>query len=228
MIEPLAIFSRKYRPVALVLLAALSGSCLLVHPAAVAASGAESSERFSYVLLGAGDNSSTMSGSMDDIRRAQRLRHGREALLYVRHAGASYVIRDAATLQQARAIFAPQEELGARQSELGSRQAALGSRQAALGAQQAQLGAQQARIGGRQAKASPDRADALAREQDELGRQQNALGEQQNALGRQQDALGRQQDALGREQDRLSRVAEGQLRTLVAEAIQRGLAQPVD
>ena len=227
MIEPFATISSRCRPIFLAVLAALSSTLLIHHPSA-AASKVESQDRFSYVLIAAGDGSSTMSGSIDDVRRAQRLRHGSEALLYVRHAGTAYLIRDAETLGQAQAIFEPQMALGARQSELGSRQAALGARQAELGRQQAALGAQQARIGGRQAKASPDRAEALARQQEELGRQQDALGRQQDALGRQQDALGEQQDALGREQDALSRVAEERLRVLVADAIQRGVAQPID
>ena len=228
MIEPLDIISWKCRPIALAVLAALSGSTLLMHPSAVAASRAESEDSFTYVLLEAGTQNSYMSASMDDLRRVQALRSGREGLLYARHGGAAYVIRDAATLREARAIFAPQQALGAQQAELGSRQAALGQRQAALGQRQAQLGAQQARLGGRQAKASPGRAEALARQQDELGRQQDALGRQQDALGRQQDALGEQQDALGREQDRLGREADARIRGLLADAIRSGVARRVD
>lgn len=191
-------------------LAALSSLIVLAQPAGADQSG----DGPSYVLLSPGSQSSTMSGSTDDLRRARALRSGREGLLYVRRDGAAFVIRDAATLRRAEAIFAPQKAMGARQAELGSRQAALGSRQAALGAQQARLGAQQA-------NASPGRQAVLGRRQSELGRQQDALG-------RQQDALGRQQSALGREQDRLGREAQGQLRTLVAEAIRSGLARRVD
>ncbi|HEV2747681.1 MAG TPA: hypothetical protein VGW34_10330 [Allosphingosinicella sp.] len=204
---------RHCRRIALAVAAALSAIGPVV-PGGAAASTAEAADRASYVLLAPGSRSSTMSGSMEDLRRAQSLRAGREGLLYVRYGGAAYVIRDAATLRRAQAIFEPQEALGARQAELGSRQAALGSRQAKLGAEQARLGA-------RQASASPDRAD-------ELGRQQDALGRRQDALGEQQDALGRQQDALGREQDRLGRAAEAKFRALLADAVRRGLAQRVN
>lgn len=204
MIKPFASLSLRVRAVALAGLTALGGPIALIQPAAVDAGMIQSGDHTAYVLLSPGSQSSTMSGSMDDLRRARALRAGREGLLYVRQGGAAYVIRDAATLRQAETIFAPQQALGERQAELGSRQAALGGRQAALGAEQA-------RLGGLQAGASPRRAEAFARQQAELGRQQ--------------DALGQQQDALGREQDRLGRQADAALRNLVAVAIRRGLAQ---
>lgn len=203
--------SLRRRAIALAGLTALCGPVALLQPVTAAAGMSQSGERTSYILLPAGSQSSTMSGSMDDLRRARALRVGREGLLYVRQDGAAYVIRDAATLHRAGAIFEPQQALGARQAELGSRQAGLGGRQAALGAEQARLAA-------RQVAAPPRRAE-------EFGRQQAELGRQQDALGRQQDALGRQQDVLGREQERLGRRAQAGLRALVADAIQRGLAQ---
>ena len=212
MIQPLV--PTTCRRIALVLLTALSGLVFAMQPPAAAASMAQSDDGASYVLLTAGSRSSTMSGSMEDLQRARALRVGSEGLLYVRQGSRAYVIRDAATLRQARSIFAPQETLGARQAELGSRQAALGHRQA-------RLGTEQGRLGRLQAGASPRRAD-------ELSRQQDALGRRQDALGRQQDVLGRQQDALGREQDRLSRLADARMRALLADAIRRGVAQRVD
>lgn len=206
-------------------LAALCGSLAPVQPAAGVAAAAQPGERSSYVLLIGGGENTVMSGSTEDLRRARALRNGREGLLYVRQNGAAYVIRDAETLRRADALFAPQRAMGARQAELGSRQAALGSRQAALGGRQAALGSEQARLGARQASADPRTAEALGRQQQVLGSQQDALGREQDELGRQQDVLGRQQDALGREQDRLGREADQGLRALVAEAIQRGVAQ---
>lgn len=207
MIEPL-----KSRRLFLSLLSALCGLFALAGlPAAAAAA---DGDRTSYVLLSAGSRSATMSGSTDDLRRARALRTGQEALLYVRQDGAAYVIRDAATLRRAAAIFEPQQAMGARQAELGSRQAELGSRQAALGAEQARLGAQQA-------SATPARAV-------ELGRQQAALGRRQDELGRQQNVLGTRQGALGRQQARLAREADVKFAALLAEALRSGVAQRVD
>jgi hypothetical protein len=210
-IQPLV--PSKSRLIALAVSAALCGLTMAI-PSPAAAAGAAQSDRDSYVLLAPGSRSSTMSGSIEDMNRARALRTGQEGLLYVRHGGVAYVICDTATLRQAQAIFEPQQALGTRQGELGSRQAALGRRQASLGKEQARLGLQQA-------SASPGRGD-------ELGRRQDALGRQQDELGEQQDVLGRQQDALGREQDRLGRIADARLRTLVADAIRRGVAQRVD
>jgi hypothetical protein len=203
---------RSRRIAALASLAVLAGA--LISPPSFAAEAGRSPGSWAYVLLDPGSSDISMSGSMDDVRRARSFRAGGEGVLYVRQGGSAYVIRDAATLRKAQALFAPQKALGARQSELGSRQSALGQ-------QQSRLGAEQARIGLRQASNSPREAEALARQQDDLGRQQNALGQQQSALGRQQNEL-------GREQERLSRIAEDQLRTLFGDAIRSGLAQRVD
>jgi hypothetical protein len=204
----------RLRALSLSLLAIFAGLTMPIHPPSAAASASERSDRLSYVLMTAGSDSSTMSGSTDDLRRARSLRSGREGLLYFRQGRAAYVIRDAAMLRHAESIFEPQQALGARQAELGSRQAALGE-------QQARLGEQQARLGRQQADAPPVRAQ-------ELGRRQAALGRQQDALGAQQEILGREQAALGREHHGLARAADAKFRLLLAEALRRGLAQRVD
>jgi hypothetical protein len=212
MIESLTTVPCRHRPVVLAVLAALCAPVMAADPSA--ATTVHSTDRSSYVFLSPGSRSSTMSGSMDDMRRAEALRSGREGLLYVRQAGVAYVIRDAATLRQAEAIFEPQRALGAQQAELGKRQASLGQRQGRLGAEQGRLGRLQA--------ASAPRGVS------ELGRQQSELGRQQGELGKQQGVLGQQQGALGREQARLARIADSKLHALVAEAIRRGVAQRVD
>ena len=167
----------------------------------------------SYILMMAGEpGRMMMHGSTSDIARARALRTGTEPLLYLRRAGKTFLVRDAATLRQAEAIFKPQ-------AALGEKQAALGSRQAALGARQAELGARQAQLSGR-GIAAGTRSEALEREQEELGRQQQLLGEQQGALGEQQGRLGREQERLGRE-------ARGKFRALVDDALRRGLAHEV-
>lgn len=166
----------------------------------------------SYILMLESGRSTMMHGSTDDLHRARKLRLDGQPLLYVRRDGREYVVRDAALLRQAEAIFKPQAELGKKQGELGSRQGALGAQQAELGAQQARLAAQQVGAQGR--------SEEMSRRQDELGRQQSALGERQAELGRQQAKLGAEQERLGRE-------ARAKFRALVDDAIRRGLAQAV-
>lgn len=167
----------------------------------------------SYVLFNPDSESVSMSGSSDDVRRARALRIGGEALLYFRDGGEAYVVRDPAVLRQAKAIFKPQEEVGARQGELGRRQGELGKLQGELGAEQGRLGALQAN--------SPPREAA------ELARKQGELGKRQGELGAQQGELGRQQGDLGREQARLAGIAQQQIKVLLADAVRRGLAQRV-
>ena len=175
---------------------------------------AQSSDGMSYVFFTGNGSTTTMSGSTDDVRRAERLRAGNAPLLYVREGGTAYVVRDAALLRRAEAIMAPQNELGRRQGVLGKQQGELGRRQGLLGAEQGRLGARM--------------ANSTPRQMAELGRQQAELGRQQGALGTQQGELGRRQGELGKEQGRLAKLAQPQFRALVAEAIKRGVAQRVD
>ena len=172
------------------------------------------SDGFSYVFFNDGSTSSMMNGDWDEMRLAKNYRTGNAPMLYVRQDGAAYVIRDPAILARVAAIMAPQQELGRRQGELGEQQGELGRRQGKLGAEQGRLGSLM--------------ADARLRDVGEIARQQGELGRQQGELGRQQGELGRRQGELGAEQARLAKLAEPKLRALVAEAIQRGVAQRVD
>jgi hypothetical protein len=189
---------------------------IALAPAATAAARADTSDRFGFILWsGEGNRSTSMfSGSGDDWRRVQALHAGGGPMLYVRDNGAAYVIRDAATLSRANAIMAPQQELGRRQGELGKQQGELGKQQGALGKEQGRIGRMM--------------ADSTPRQMHELGRQQAELGRRQGELGKQQGELGKRQGELGKEQGRLARLAQPQLRALVADAIRRGVAQRVD
>ena len=199
---------------ALAALASVSAPLALLANPAVAASSAETGDGIRYVFIAQGKGSSTMSASVEDIKRATSLRAGQEALLYIRDHGSAYVIRDAETLRRAEEIFRPQEIVGAQQGELGRKQGELGKRQGELGRQQGELGRQQAE--------APPRLAA------ELGRKQGELGRRQGELGAQQGELGRQQGVLGKEQARLAREANVKIRALLAEAIQRGAARRVN
>jgi len=193
----------------------------------------------SWILLYGNDSSTMMSGTTGDLEKLKRLRgDSKEAILWFRHDGKEYVVRDAAVLKQAKEIFRPQMELGAKQGELGARQGALGAKQGALGGKQGELGGQQGTLGAQLASLaaermardddSPDfekRERDLEAKMDELGRKQEELGRQQEALGRQQEELGRQQEELGRQQEAASEKAEREFRALRDRAIQSGVAQ---
>ena len=212
MTDPLS-STHRLRPVALALMVALAAPLASVSVPAAAATQVRTADGTRYIFLAQGNRSSTMNASTEDLTRVRSLRTGNEALLYVRHRGAAYVIRDAETLRRAEAIFKPQDIIGAQQGELGRRQGELGRRQGELGKEQARLGLLQ--------------ADARPREQGELGRQQGELGRRQGELGRQQGELGRQQDLLVKEQARLAKEAQAKIEALLADAIRRGLARRI-
>ncbi len=173
-----------------------------------------------YVLLYGGDDSTTttMSGSMDELKKVKRLRgDSRGGILWFRHGGKEYVVRDAALLKQAGELFKAQGEVGARQGELGGRQGALGAKQGALGAEMGALTADRARRG--------DGGDSAGDR--DLEKREKELDARMEALSHQQEELGEQQEALGRQQEELSRKAEKELRTLMDRALQNGQAQEV-
>jgi hypothetical protein len=176
---------------------------LALASAAISAPATAHSDELSYVFYADGGDTSMGSGNTEVWRQAQALRAGRTPFLFMSENGTSYVIRDAATLARVSAIMAPQRDLGRRQGALGREQGELGRRQGALGAQQARIA-----------------LDGGAQRQAELGRQQAALG-------RQQAELGSRQADLGRQQARAAAAAQSQMRTLLADAIRRGVAQRV-
>lgn len=192
------------------------------------------------------DGDLQMSGSVDhrDWELLDELAEGRQdALLWFRLDGQSYMTRDGGTIEQAREIVAPMQELGRRQGALGRKQGALGRQQGEIGREQGRLGARQGRLGASQGILARDLARAerrgentraLEREMREIEAQMEALGDEQQALARkqepfaeQQEIIGRQQEELGRQQEAASRRAESSLRTLARELIRQGRTESV-
>jgi beta-lactamase regulating signal transducer with metallopeptidase domain len=200
---------------------------------------------YGFALLD-GD-SITVNGSDADVDALNRLRKGNEPILWFRRGNMSYVVRDSAYIQRAKAIYAPVSELGRQQGELGGEQGrlggeqgGLGARQGSLGMRQGQLAAEQAKLAGAQAALDMDphndkrRAEVEAMQsrlqasQDKLARQQDELARQQDALGKQQDALGAKQDALGKRQKQAADEANRQIAALIDEALAKGVAKPTN
>lgn len=150
-------------------------------------------------------------------------------------------------------LGAQMEKLSAHRQETPRMREALAAIQE-LAAKQQALGAQQARLGAGMATADDARREALERQMDALDQQMDALSEQMDthqatvdaaaealeadqapmeALGRQMEeaskpmeALGQQMDALGKRQEANAERAEATTRSLIADAMQRGLARP--
>lgn len=202
-----------------------------------------------FVIMSGKSNSFTMSGSGEDARHVEKLKQRIPGdFIWFQRDEKSYIIRDQATVDQARQLWAPQEELGKKQEALGKQQEALGKQQEELGRQMQavrvkmpdmtaefdklkaelqqlgpnasveQIGRIQSEIGRLQSK--------MGRIQSEAGDERGKLGEEMGALGSKQGELGRQQGELGRQQGELSEKANREMRQLLDDAIKKGIAQP--
>ena len=209
--------------------------------------GYDDEERF--VIVSGKSDSFTMSGSTQDARHVEKLKKQIAGdFIWFQRDEKSYIIRDQATVDRARGLWAPQEELGRKQEELGKQQEELGRQQEELGskmerirvsipdmtaeldrlkaklqklgpsATMEQIGDLQSEIGELQSK--------LGDIQSKAGEEQGKLGEQQGALGEKQGKLGEQQGELGRQQAELAEKATAQMKELLDKAIKSGTATP--
>ena len=209
--------------------------------------GFDDEERF--VIVSGKTDAFTMSGSTQDARHVEKLKKQIPGdFIWFQRDEKSYIIRDQATVDRARALWAPQEELGRKQEELGKQQEALGKQQEELGkkmeqvrvnvpdmtaaldklkaklqklgptATMEQIGELQSEIGELQSK--------LGAIQSKAGEQQGELGKEQGALGEKQGKLGEQQGELGRQQGELAEKAARQMKELLDESIKNGTAKP--
>ncbi|HEX6370251.1 MAG TPA: M56 family metallopeptidase [Longimicrobium sp.] len=230
-------------------------------PAAATAGIAEpgeqrSQEELEFVLF-RDDQNTMMNGSTRDIERARRHRRPGEHLLWFRHGGQEYVVRDPGVLREVEELWEPVGRIGREQGRIGAQQGEIGEAQGRIGMQQGEIGAQQGRLGARHAVIASRLSRLAAREADgvsaserrEIEREREELEAQSREVGREMEALGRQMrevsepmrdrgeemEALGREMqalgDRMQAAAErantGML-TLVRRAIQNGTAVSVD
>ncbi len=202
-----------------------------------------------FVIVSGNSDSVTMSGSSQDVRHAQKLRKQIPGdFIWFQRDEKSYIIRDPATVDRARKLWAPQEELGKKQEELGKQQEALGKQQEELGARMEKVqvkvpdltaqvdklraelkslssGATQEQIGKLQSEIG-ELQSQLGEVQSHAGDQQGKLGEEMGALGEKQGKLGEQQGELGRQQAELAEKATKEMKQILDEAIKNGTAKP--
>ena len=202
-----------------------------------------------FVIVSGKTDALTMSGSGQDARHVERLRKQIPGdFIWFQRDEKSYIIRDQATVERARKLWAPQDELGKKQEELGKQQEALGKQQEELGARMeriqvkvpdmtAELDKLRAELKALSSGATADQVGKLQSEIGELqskigevqssaGEQQSKLGEQMSALGEQQSKLGEQQGELGRRQGELAEKASRDMKQLLDDAIKNGTAKP--
>jgi len=201
-----------------------------------------------FVIVSGKSDSFTMSGTSEDARHVEKLKKQISGdFIWFQRDEKSYIIRDQATVDRARQLWAPQEELGKKQEALGKQQEELGKQQEALGAKMeqvrvnvpdmsAELDKLKAELKQLSSTATMEQIGHIQSEIGELqskigdlqskaGDQQGILGEQMGALGEKQGKLGEEQGELGRQQGELAEKASQQMKALIDEAIAQGIAQ---
>jgi beta-lactamase regulating signal transducer with metallopeptidase domain len=209
--------------------------------------GSDDQERF--VIASGKSDRFTMSGSDMDAKHVEKLKRAIAGdFIWFQRDEKSYIVRDPATIDRAKKLWAPQEELGRKQEELGKQQEALGKQQEELGSRMervqvkvpditAELDRLRAKLQKLGSTATIDQiADVqseigelqskLGEIQSQAGEEQSKFGEQQGLLGEQQGKLGEEQGLLGEQQGELAEQATRQMKQLLDEALAKGLAQP--
>jgi beta-lactamase regulating signal transducer with metallopeptidase domain len=209
--------------------------------------GFDDEERF--VIVSGKSGAVTMSGSTQDARHVERLKKQISGdFIWLQRDEKSYIIRDQATVDRARALWAPQQELGKKQEELGKQQEVLGKQQEELGARMQQvrvdvpdMTAELDRLKAKLQKLGPtatmeqigelqseigELQSKMGESQSRAGDQQSKLGALQGQLGEKQGKLGEQQGELGRQQAELAEKATRQMKELIDDAIKNGIATP--
>jgi beta-lactamase regulating signal transducer with metallopeptidase domain len=202
-----------------------------------------------FVIVSGKTDAFTMSGSGQDARHAERLKQRIPGdFIWFQRDEKSYIIRDQATVDRARQLWAPQEELGKKQAELGKQQEVLGKQQQELGARMEavrvkvpDISAELDKLKAEMKQLGPDATvEQIGRIQSEIGRlqsrigeiqshageEQGKLGDEMGVLGEKQGKLGQQQGELGRQQGELAEKAIQEMRRLLDDAIKKGTAQP--
>jgi beta-lactamase regulating signal transducer with metallopeptidase domain len=208
--------------------------------------GGDDAQRF--VIVSGNSDSLTMSGTRDDGAHVEELRKTIQGdFIWFARGDKSYIIRDQATFDRAKAFWAPQDELGKKQEELGKQQEALGKQQEELGSKMEQVRVKvpdltkemeklQAELKQLNSTATVEQIGEIQSEigdlqskigdtQSQASDQQSKLGDEMGVLGEEQGKLGEQQGELGRQQGELAEQASRQMKQLLDDAIAKGTAQ---
>lgn len=198
-------------------------------------------------------DSAMVNGTDADAAAVKRLHKSGEPMLWFRHGDRSYLIRDKATIERARNIYAPMIELARQEGRLAGEQGKIAGQQAGLAARdtglaqaQASLARQQARLAmetaTRQVDAGKQVSDTQRRELDAQRRGLDAaqarleqkhaalrteLDAKRHALETQQAKLEKQQKALEQRQQRVTHKTEQAMGRLIDEAATKGLTESI-
>jgi len=214
---------RSVLPAAVLLFAGLAAT-----PAAAApgGSGSKHSSRHSNedaYILSLGSSTTISNASIDE---SVRLRGKRAAnFLWFRRAGKSYLVEDPATLDEARALFAPLRALEPEQEDLRRREAALDEKEQELDRQEEDIDRQMDLASGEDEDGAPI-APASDAQQKELRRRLSEVRSRQREIQAASRELERVERDLDAREDAIEREAESKLWTLMDAAVKKGVAKP--
>jgi len=191
-----------------------------------------------------------VSGDREDAEHARELKKKVPGdFIWFARDEKSYIISDAATVNRAKQLWQPNEDLGKQQKELAKQQEEL-AKQAEDARQKVEdmkikvpdLSAEMQKVEEAMKQLSANGGTMneigdLQRQMGELqrqigeaeagaGRQQGAWGREQGEWGRKMGEIGRQQGEIGRKQAEQAREASRQMQQLLDDAIAHGLAKP--
>ncbi|WP_201314295.1 M56 family metallopeptidase [Dyella sp. EPa41] len=106
------------------------------------------------------DKASTIlvNGTDRDIEAAKRERKGTEPLLWFRRGNQAYVVRDGATIDHARAAYAPMHEIASMESRISREQSRIASMQSRMAGREGELAARQGELAARHGELESQRA----------------------------------------------------------------------
>lgn len=205
-------------------------------------------DALNYVIVSGNSESITMSGSDEDAEHAKELKKTIHSdFIWFRRGDRSYVIRDQATVDRARKLWAGAEELDKRNEELGKQNEELGKQQEELGERMEKVQVQvpeltvqidklKAELQAMNSSATMEQMGKIQEEIGELqekigkaqaraGEEQGKLGEQMGALGEKQGKIGEEQGRIGERQEAAARQASRKMKSLLVEAVANGTAQ---
>lgn len=202
-----------------------------------------------FVIVTKGSDQLVMSGSPEDADHAKALRDKISGdFIWFEHDEKSYVIRDQATIDRARKLWAPADDLSKQSKELQQKEEELGKQMR----EQVQARMQDIRVKVPDLTAEVQKLQSELKDlngkgatlqelgdlQREVGELQRELGQarwnsdlnniqrQAGDLGSQMGELGRQIGELARQRVESARQAAEQMRQLLDDAITKGLAKP--
>lgn len=202
-----------------------------------------------FVIVTKGSDHLVMSGSPEDADYAKALRDKISGdFIWFEHDEKSYIIQDQATIDRARKLWAPADDLSKQSKELQQKEEELGKQMR----EQVQAKMQDIRVKVPDLNAEVEKLQSELKDlngkgatlqqlgdlQREVGELQRELGEarwnsdlnniqrQAGDLGGQMGELGRQIGELARQRVESARQAAEQMRQLLDDAITKGLAKP--